>query len=160
MSAKAKTQPKLPEHDPEKVDQWFSGLIEYLKVDHMLIKEDVASKEKKDFYQKLIFGGAEDLFADMRKNSTRFFIGQVIVEYLRELEELKNKPGKLALGLSDSKIMVWAEIEDGDEAAEDALFMAEAKVNGKFHSKGFYINSTIVEKSDCLNVPPHYQPII
>ena len=61
------------------------------------------------------------------------------------------------MGLSNSKLLVWSEIEDNDEDMEDALLIAEAKVNGKYQKDGFYINSTIVEKSDNLSIPNHYQ---
>ena len=64
------------------------------------------------------------------------------------------------MALSDSKILVWAVVDDNDEKTEDALIIAEAKVNGKYYEKGFYLNSTIIEKSDNLSVPPHYQKII
>lgn len=160
MSVKQKLPAKASSQEPDPVDQWFSDLIDQLNVDHLLIKEKVAPKEKIDLYNKLIFGEHVDLMSNSRHLSTRFFLSKLIVEYVQELKNLNKMPLKLALGLSDSKIMVWAEIEDGDESAEDALFLAEAKVNSDFHPKGFFINSTIVEKSDNLPVPPHYQPLI
>lgn len=69
-------------------------------------------------------------------------------------------PLKLALGLSESKILVWSEIKDDDEETEDALLLIEAKINGKYRPFGFYVNSTIIEESDRISIPPHYQTII
>lgn len=160
MSLKQKLPAKAPSQEPDPIDQWFSDFIDHLNVDHMLIKEKVATKEKTDYYNKLIFGGQEDLMSETRHLSTRFFLSKLIFEYVQELKTLNKMPEKLALGLSDSKVMVWAQISDDDESAEDALFLAEAKVNSNYHQKGFFINSTIVEKSDNLPVPPHYQPLI
>jgi hypothetical protein len=142
------------------VDKWFTEFIDHLKVDHLLIKEKIAPKEKAYFYNAMIFGDHEVLLSQMRATSTQAFVKSLIYDYLRELKENKTHPLKLAIGLSDSKILVWSEIEDDDEMTEDALLIAEAKVNGKYQAKGFYINSTIIEKSDSMEVPPHYQPII
>ncbi len=89
-----------------------------------------------------------------------YFISNIIRDYLQELKNHDSKPIKLAMGLSDSKILVWSVINDNDEQTEDTLLLAEAKVNGKYQSKGFYINSTILERSDSLETPPHYQSII
>lgn len=146
--------------EQENIDQWFSHFIDDLKTDQLLMSLDVASKEKKDFYTDMIAGDYEKLLSQLRNKSSVFYIGNIIKDYIESLSSYKTKPLKLALGLSDSKILVWAEINDGDDKTEDALLLAEATVNGKYQQNGFYLNSTIVEKSDNLDIPPHYQPII
>lgn len=102
----------------------------------------------------------EKAMSDIRESSSKFFIQSILKDYLQELKAHRRKPLKLAMALSDSKILVWAVINDNDEQTEDALLISEAKVNGKYYERGFYLNSTIVEKSDCLKTPPHYQTII
>jgi hypothetical protein len=87
-------------------------------------------------------------------------IKSLVLDYLTRLKTLDRHPEKLALGLSDSKIMIWAEIEDDDEELEDQLLILEAKMNAIYNENGFYVNSTILEKSDRLPVPSHYQTII
>ncbi|MEJ0105202.1 MAG: hypothetical protein WDO19_22755 [Bacteroidota bacterium] len=89
-----------------------------------------------------------------------YYIANIINDYLKELKSYNSNPLKLAMGLSDSKILVWSVIKDNDDDTEDALLLAEAKVNGKYHQHGFYLNSTIIEESDKLPTPPHYQSII
>lgn len=141
------------------LDNWFETFIGYLKADHFILTSGVASEDKRNMYKALIFNDEIELAKNTRKMSTKLFIKSLVKDYLTELSVQKNLPLKLAFGLSDSKILVWSEIEDNNEQMEDALLIAEAKVNGKYHNQGFYINSTIIEKSDNLSIPPHYQKI-
>jgi hypothetical protein len=80
----------------------------------------------------------------------------IVFDYWAELREKKDRFLKLGLAHADSKIFVWAEIEDDDESSEDLLLISEAKVNAKYFSKGFNIISTIVEKSDNIPLPKQY----
>lgn len=144
----------------ERIDNWFGCMLAELQTDRFLMKENLASVETKNHYEDLIFGDSWKNMGTIREQSTQFFIGHLIRDYIKELVSFNKMPKKLALGLSDSKILVWSEIEDNDEATEDALLLAEARVNGKYQSKGFYISSTVVEASDNMSVPPHYQPIL
>ncbi len=142
------------------LDEWFGNFIDSIKTDHFLITEDIAPVEKKRLYNDLIFGNQRSLVSKMRETSTMYFITEIITEYVKEIKNQHKHPLKLALALSDSKILVWSVINDNDEETEDALLIAEAKINGKYHQNGFYLNSTILEKSDNAEVPAHYQIII
>lgn len=145
--------------DNDYIDDWFDTLIKQIQTDHYLLKENIASDETKEFYNSFFLGSDIELNANTRKLSSIWFIRNIIIDYLDEIRLSEHLPVKLALGLSDSKILVWSEIRDDDEAGEDILLLAEAKVNSKYHPHGFYINSTIVEESDKLPIPPHYQSI-
>jgi hypothetical protein len=142
-----------------KVDQWFEKIIGDLKTDHFLLDSDIASAEKKAMYDIFINENEMELASLARKTSSMFFIRAILLEYLSILKTAAKQPLKLAFALSDSKLLVWSEIEDEDEEMEDALLIAEAKVNGKYFEKGFYITSSIVEKSDNFPIPNHYQTI-
>lgn len=142
------------------LDSWFENFIDVVKADHFIMSSGVAPEETRNMYKALILNDEIELAKNSRKMSTMIFIKSLVKDYVTELTSQQNLPLKLALGLSDSKILVWSEINDDDEKTEDALLIAEAKVNGKYHDQGFYVNSTIIEKSDNLNVPPHYQKII
>lgn len=144
----------------EEMNQWFSDLIDDIKTDHFLLETDVASAQKKEFYHALINKDDAKVMTNIRKGSSQYFIKELLLAYVNEVSSSGKKPLQLALGISDSKILVWAEIEDGDEAMEDILLLSEAKVNGQYSSLGFYINSTIIEHSDRIPVPPHYQSIL
>lgn len=159
MNAEKILPEKPQELSKEEMNNWFVSLIDNIKVDHFLLETDTASETKKDFYNALINRNDNKVFTDMRRASSQYFIQDLVVEYANEISAHR-KPLKLALGISDSKILVWAEIEDDDEEMEDILLLSEAKVNGKYNLQGFYINSTIIEKSDNIPVPPHYQSIL
>lgn len=155
-----KSHPNLADNKShDHLDAWFGALISELQTDRFLFKENIASEDTKNFYHTAIFGSELSMAAQVRETSSRFFITKILVDYLNEIKTFNKIPIKLALGLSDSKILVWSEINDDDEATEDALLLAEARVNNKYQANGFYINSTIIEKSDNLNIPPHYQKI-
>jgi len=144
----------------EMMDQWFSSMIDHLRTDHFMLETNIASREKKEFYQAILENDSDKILTQMRRDSSQFFIKAIVFDYLSELKAANKNPIKLALGLSDSKILVWSEIKDDDEEMEDLLLITEAKINGKYHDKGFYINSTIIEASDKMPIPPHYQTII
>lgn len=144
----------------ENIDQWFSQFIDHLKVDHFLLQTNSATEEKKEFYKAVMSGDEILLASQVRNTSSKVFVKRIIFEYLQELKSNNKMPLKLAFGISDSKILVWSEVNDNDEETEDALFLTEAKINGKYHKYGFYLNSTIVESSDKMSIPNHYQNIL
>ena len=94
-----------------------------------------------------------------KKTSSAFFIKNLIDSYFIELGERRARPNRVALELSNSKVLVWAEIENDDELTEDALILSAAKVNYAFSTFGFHISFTIVEVDDKLNVPKHYKEV-
>lgn len=152
------------EHKNAQMDKFFSHLLDTvvdgIKIDHLMITENVAPPETKEFYEGLQSGDAIRTLGSVRKMSSEVFIKSIVKDYITELGSFQRKPLKLALALSDSKLLVWSEIKDNDEKTEDALLLAEAKVNAKYHKSGFYLNSTVIEKSDNLKIPPHYLTII
>lgn len=157
----AKNKPIVPIPDRQtSVDAFFETIMDNLRIDHLMISHDVASNEKKAFYNDMIFGDESTVVGKMRETSSIFFIGNLVKDFIEELRTYSKIPNKLAMGMSDSKILVWAEVNDGDESTEDAVLLSEAKVNAKYHQYGFFINSTIIEKSDNLDIPPHYTKII
>lgn len=155
-----KDLPINADFNQDELDNWFESFIDDIKTDHMILSSGVADEEKKNLYKAIMNNDGLELAKTSRKLSTMVFIKALVQEYMKELSKQKTLPLKLALGLSDSKILVWSEIEDDNEEMEEALLIAEARVNGKYYNQGFYINSTIIEASDNLNVPPHYQKII
>jgi len=144
----------------DKVDIWFSAIIDHIKVDHFLMTTKSAPKETQNFYDNLIHGDGEEVVNTMREVSSKFYVSKIVNDYINELKLSGKIPLKLAMGLSDSKLLIWSEINDNDEEMENALLIAEAKVNAKYYKNGFFINSTIIESSDNIPIPPHYQSII
>jgi hypothetical protein len=147
------------ENQPES-NQWFDDMISNLRVDQLLLQSDVLAKHKKVVYEAMIDGDQDFMHNYARKTSSAFFIKNLINSYFIQLGERKARPNRVALELSDSKVLVWAEIENDDELTEDALILSAAKVNYEFSKFGFHISSTIVEVDDMLNVPKHYKEVL
>ena len=142
------------------VRDWFDGFMAQLSADQLQLETNTATPEKEAFYNRLASGSGDKINQMSRVQSSMYFIENLVRTYLNELGSRKRFPLKLAMDLSDAKVLVWAEIKDDDETTEDAMRLAEAKVNAQFMSYGFHLSSTIIEQSDCLSIPSHYQSII
>lgn len=141
------------------VNAWFDDMVSNLRYDEMLMDNGILNEEKKEVYNVMASGNQERISFLGKQSSSFYFIMNMVDKYLKELVKSNKKPSKLALELSDSKILVWAEVEEDDEEMEKALILAEAKINAYYSKYGFYISSTIVENSDGLEVPVHYKNV-
>lgn len=141
------------------IESWFDGMVANLRYDQTLLENEIIDDNKRKVYDAMISGNQEFMHNFGRQASSAYFITKMIESYLKELIKTQSKPNKLAFELSDSKILVWAEISEDDETMEDGLILAEAKINAEFTKFGFHISSTIVENSDKLEVPNHYKNI-
>lgn len=144
----------------ENTKSWFDDMVSSLRVDQLLMEADSLEQKKKEVYDAMISGDQNFMHQYARNSSTAFFIQKIIESYFIALAENKAKPNRLGLDLSPSKVLVWAEIKNNDEATEDALILAAAKVNHDFSDYGFHISSTIVEEEDQLNIPNHYKQVL
>ncbi len=85
----------------------------------------------------------------------KYFVGKIVIDFLKFLD--KNIPSKLAFDFNDSEVLVWAEVEDNNEAQEKYLTRAESKINAQYHPYGFDMEAMIVERNDNLPIPNHYK---
>jgi hypothetical protein len=139
----------------EVIRDWFESFISDLTVDKLMMETQTAPKATSDFYRSLIFDKPE-MHSQLRNASSMYFIEHILTDYMKELKSFDIKPQELAFDYSDAKILVWAQVADDDDKAEDAFILSEARANSKFSEHGFYISSTIVEQGDNLKVPSHY----
>jgi len=140
-------------------EAWFDSLVSNIRYDQVLLENEILEEEKKKIYDALIKGDQDFMHNYARQSSSAFYITKMVETYFKELVKSKSKPNKIALELSNSKILVWAEITEDDDSMEDVLILAEAKINSFFSKYGFHISSTIVEKSDGLEIPKHYKNV-
>ena len=143
----------------ETIAQWFDKFISHLSVDRLMLETKTAPEQTDKFYRDMIADNHFAMHSSARLYSTNYFLMKLVEDYLSELQNFQVFPQKLAFDFSDAKILVWAQIADGDDATEDALILSEAKANAKYSQNGFYVSSTIVEESDNLNIPPHYHEL-
>lgn len=142
--------------DNSESHNWFEEMISSLRIDQLLMQTDTIGRDKSEMYKAMIEGDYNKIHDNARNLSSQYFIKNLVGEYIEEIVERRTKLSRLALELMNSKILVWAEIEDDDENAEKSLILSAAKVNNEFHRYGFHISPTIVEKSDRLDIPKHY----
>lgn len=140
-------------------EDWFNEMVGEIRLDEQLLKNDLMEPKKKQMYSNFFDGNYEAISVTARNMSTQYFISNLLSEYIKELSSLKHNPKKLGLELSNSKILVWAEIYNDDDATEKALILAQAKVNAQYNKHGFAISSTIVEECDKLDIPNHYHSV-
>lgn len=143
----------------DNIESWFDGMVANLRYDQTLLENEIIDDNKKKVYDAMISGDQEFMHNFGRQASSAYFISKMIESYFKELIKTQSKPNKIALELSDSKILVWAEISEDDETMENGLILAEAKINAFFSKYGFHISSTIVENTDGLEVPNHYKNV-
>jgi hypothetical protein len=137
------------------LEKWFDDLVAELRSHQVQLETNTASKEMKKIYETVLTGNANQLAHLGKFNAQKHFVTRIIIEYI---ELLKNKlPLKLAFNFNDSEVLVWAEIDGEDSIKERELLKAEAEINAKYHPFGFDMETTIVEKEDCLPIPNHYQ---
>lgn len=140
------------------IDTWFDDFVAGLRAHKMQLETLTASTEVRNLYETLFTGNADEIAHMGKMQIQKHFVTRIVVDFLALIA---NKvPTKLAFDFNDSEVLVWAEINNDDEAMEKALLKAEAIINAKFHPYGFDMETTIVEQRDELTIPNHYQVFI
>lgn len=141
-----------------RISEWFDQFIHSIKTDKLQLLTKTATQEKEELYHAMILNDKDKVMKTIYNEISQSNLKNLVVEFLTALYKNKHHlPYKIAFDFSNSKIHVWAVINDDDEKAEDNLIMSEAKANSKFADTGFSITSTIVEKSDSLKIPQQYK---
>jgi hypothetical protein len=146
--------------DTPEAKDWFEQLIHSIKADQLQLETGVADSDKSSFYHNVISGNYEGMFMQSRNGANQFFVDKIVRSFMKELSEKKIVPNKLAFALTPATILAWAEINDDDEATEDGILLAEAKVNSMAKEFDFCLDTMLLEKSDRLQVPSHYISVI
>jgi len=141
------------------INNFFDNMVGKLRYDEQMFVNDIMPQQDKSFYSCMIDGNVESISFQMRETTSQYFIINLIGDYMKNLLASKKSPKKIAFELSDSNVLVWAEIYSDDEEMENALILSQAKANAKFSKFGFHVSTTIVEESDGLEVPSHYKTI-
>ncbi len=145
---------------PDLVTNWFDDFVGNIRKEQVLIQTGLASEEKTRFWNMLTSGNLNEINHHGKIMASIHFIKSIVWDFLNELAVRNCKPVKLAFDLSDSKVLVWAVINDDDEIAEDSLILAEAFVNARYFKYGFHVSSTILEQSDNYPIPGHYKSVL
>lgn len=150
------SEPQILEQTNQK--EWFNNMVAALRTDEFMLETQIASPQMKRLYDVMMNGSANDIQFQSKQAAQMHFVRNILLDYVQFINS-NTLPEKLAVDFNDSEVLVWAEIEDGDEQMERALLIAEAKVNAKYHHYGYDMETTIVETSDSLPIPNHYQSL-
>lgn len=142
------------------IAKWFDSFVASIRVEELQLVSGIANKEKHEFWKPFLENNSLEIGSRSRENGSRLIIPELVSDYLFGIKERKVDLNSLSLQLSDSKILVWAVVNDDDEQAMDQLFLQEAVVNAKYGDYGFHISTTIVEKTDNCATPSQFQSVI
>lgn len=142
----------------EVTSNWFGEYIHSLELKKLQYEGDMMPEEEKKMMENIANQDIEELMGGVVSKAQIFYFKKIINAFLRDLilKRKANIPKKLAFDHKGQQVMIWVEIPDNSEDQEDKIFLAEAKVNAMFDQTGFSLSVTVVETSDCLEVPSHY----
>ncbi|MEI6143797.1 MAG: hypothetical protein WCP85_31245 [Mariniphaga sp.] len=151
--------PALTENSTD-ISKWFDGFVAAIRADELQLVSGVADNKKREFWKPFLENNSLVIGARSRESGSMLIIPDLVADYLYKIRAQKIELVSLSLQLSDSKILVWAVVNDEDEQAMDQLFLQEAAINAKYGDYGFHISTTIVEKSDNCQTPSQFQPVM
>lgn len=144
--------------------EWFDDFISQIsatiKSHKLMIETDIASKEIKSFYNAIFNNNTIELAAISIKTGTVQLVQFLVIQYLEKIGDNINQALNISLYFSNEGILVWVVLPDDREDIEDIFWSAQLKVNGEYGDKGIFISSTIVEESDNISIPSHYNMLI
>lgn len=145
---------KVTQGVSSELEKWFEDLVATLKTHQLQLETNTARSEIQEMYRTLFEGNADNISHIAKMQAQQHFVSRIIVDYLKLMSN--DLPAKLAFDFNDSEVLVWAEINDDDDEMQKKLILTEAQINARYHPFGFDMSSTIVEKSDNLEIPNHY----
>ncbi len=139
---------------------FFEDLINGIHFDKLTYDTDTMEAEKRTAYNQMMNGETYELAKTITKQTIPVIVKKLFWDYLQLVKPVFNGGlNKIAFKLSGAKIFVWADIQNDREDIEDIFIMAEAQHNALNSEHGFRVFTTIVEESDCLEIPSSFTAI-
>lgn len=82
----------------------------------------------------------------------------IVNEFINSLED--NLPLRLAYNCFNRSLFFLAIIEDNDHITEKNLILTEARLNAKYSDQGYSISTSIVERSQRVEIPEYFNEVI
>ena len=105
---------------------WFDDFLENInstiRTHQLQIETGTANKEIKSLYESLKNGDIIELAKLNKETADKLFIQEILKCYLINLEELEIKTNIIAFDVSDFELLVWAQINQNDDAMENNLY--------------------------------------
>ena len=141
--------------------EFFSDIVTKLNVTEFLYNIKGMSEREYQMWSAAINKNLEPMMLSSRIATNVMCANKAFEQFMLALRMEKNvKLRKLAVDISKSKLFVWAEVEDDDDASMRSILYADSVANLKMEDLGFSVSATVVEKSDCVPVPSHYVKVI
>lgn len=141
------------------IQEWFNKVAFELKIQRIKHDTNTLDDKVKQLYAELAVGEMKTYAEMSQKFSNDYYRKQLTLDFLQQLGETPGNLKRLAINYSLTSVLIWAEIEEGDEEAEDNLILLKASLNAKFNKLGYKISCTIVEDTDRLPIPSKYREI-
>lgn len=154
----SKNEVKGTSKGPESISEFLNEIIHKLQTDKLLNDTKTLDSEMLNFYTDLASGDTEKLLRMNKDAYLKQVYLRLIREYFSKLMQM-DKPNSIGVNFKNSNMLIWAEISDENEILEDNLIRLQAETNAMFQDSGLNVNTTIVESSDHLKMPPHYEAI-
>ena len=115
-------------------------------------------EDEEKLIREMLTGTLLDSAVLTNKSSAQVIITHLIIDYVKSIAEFPNtRQSRLAFHISNQEILTWVIIPDDREDVEFDFYRIEAKINREYRNRGFSMSTTVVEKSDNLNIPSHYK---
>ena len=145
----------------KRAQEFFSDLVTKLNVTEFLYNIKGMSEREYQMWSAAINKNLEPMMLSSRIATNVMCANKAFEQFMLALRMEKNvRLRKLAVDISRSKLFVWAEVDDDDEASMRSILYADSVANLKMEDLGFSVSATVVEKSDCVPVPSHYVKVI
>lgn len=145
----------------KKAHEFFSDIVTKLNVTEFLYNIKGMSEREYQMWSAAINKNLEPMMLSSRIATNVMCANKAFEQFMLALRMEKNvRLRKLAVDISRSKLFVWAEVDDDDEASMRSILYADSVANLKMEDLGFSVSATVVEKSDCVPVPSHYVKVI
>lgn len=138
-------------------DEWFAQMFHSLSIDKIRLDTNTATKEQRDFYDALIRGDKVMAHGKAKERIDQELTKAALVKFIVALLKNGHLPNKIAFNNDGASLLVWAVVGDDDFATESALYLAQASVNSELEKANYVVSATIVDESDRLAIPPHYE---
>lgn len=149
--------PKVNNND--KIGEFLSETIHQLKSHKLLLETETMNSDMKKFYDQVSNGDIENLLKANIEQYRKLVFLRLITDYFKKLSPLENLV-HLGININDTKLLVWAEIDENDEESENKLIDLQAHLNYLYKDSGVLVSTTIVENTDYLTMPPHYEELL
>lgn len=148
------------EQTTTKTGTLFKSLVDSLEISKYLYENDMSPPKEKALIDAILEQNVNQQLSIIRGSTTEGCAALAYAEFIKEFgRRSKRPPEKLAVEMTGSKLLIWAEIKEGDEDLLDALLLADARTTTTMQEHSYATSIIVVDSEDHIDVPNHYQVV-